>query len=490
MNLFARLALVYFIILSALLITVLNSFYDDIKPSFRQISEESLVDTANLLAELVVLDKSTSSELFDQNFLQNFDRQVQDYRNRTIDAQIWSHRKNQHNINFYITDAQGQVRYHSDDPSQIGEDYSRWLDVSRTLRGEYGARTSRKDKHDELTSAMYVAAPIAINGVTIGVLSVIQPHQSILPFIGKTQRQMLWIGLLVLLTLMLSGVLLVYWYRRMHKRLANYVESIRLGEKASEPKFHDHDFSHLASTLNQLRSELDGKLYIENYIHTLTHELKSPLAAIAAASELLQGPLEKPQQEKFIGNIDAEVKRLQQIIDQLLLLASLENKQTTKTSSIEVKACLQQEIEAIALRLAKKSIRLDTNQLESTPANTTRVQGDHFLIKTALSNLLTNALDFCPEQGRLRVSLNSTSTENLEVTIENTGPHIPEYAKDRLFERFFSTPRPDTMRKSSGLGLCLVEQICQLHHGQIALDNSQWGNDAAVRASITLPSKQ
>ena len=62
----------------------------------------------------------------------------------------------------------------------------------------------------------------------------------------------------------------------------------------------------------------------------------------------------------------------------------------------------------------------------------------------------------------------------------NTGDPIPDYARDRLFERFFSLPRPDTGRKSTGLGLAFVKEVAQLHGGMIAVDNWAGSDGAAV----------
>ncbi|MCP6623539.1 two-component system sensor histidine kinase CreC, partial [Klebsiella pneumoniae] len=80
----------------------------------------------------------------------------------------------------------------------------------------------------------------------------------------------------------------------------------------------------LAEAVQKMRTELEGKDYVERYVHTLTHELKSPLAAIRGAAELLEGEMPAEQRQRFVANIASEGARLQQLIERLLNLALVE----------------------------------------------------------------------------------------------------------------------------------------------------------------------
>lgn len=482
MSVFSRLAIFYFVLLSVALTFAWHVFYDDIKPSFRQISEEAMVDNANLMAEILVPLLQQPQPDFSA-----LEQTVVNFHKRDPKAIIWSHTKNSTNLQFYITDGTGTVIYHSYDQSQIGEDYSQWRDVFRTLQGDYGARTSRRDPEDKESGQMYVAAPIIADSRLLGVFTLIKPHESILPFIGEAEFQLTAAGLTLLAVLTLTGLALVIWYKRMLEQLMYYVERVRRGKKAKHPRFEEKGFSQLSDALQHMRAELDGKLYVENYTHTLTHELKSPLAAIAAATELLQTDLTENKRAQFVGNIEAEVSRMQQIIEQLLLLASLENRQSSDTERIDMDGLMRRALEAAQPRLMHKQIHLDIEQLKIEGI---QVHGDHFLLSTAVSNLLTNALDFCPVGGTIQLSSKQSKPRSaqrfLELSICNTGGHIPDYAKARIFERFFSTTRPDSKRKSSGLGLCVVEQICELHNGSISLNNIELNGEKAVQAFVVL----
>jgi two-component system sensor histidine kinase CreC len=112
------------------------------------------------------------------------------------------------------------------------------------------------------------------------------------------------------------------------------------------------------------------------------------------------------------------------------------------------------------------------------------VEVDPFLIHLALSNLVQNALEFSPAGSVVRIHA-GREHEGVRVCIEDQGPGIPHFAKDKVFERFFSLERADTGRKSTGLGLNFVKEIAKLHHGEITLENLP---TRGLRATVRLPS--
>jgi two-component system sensor histidine kinase CreC len=108
-----------------------------------------------------------------------------------------------------------------------------------------------------------------------------------------------------------------------------------------------------------------------------------------------------------------------------------------------------------------------------------RVNGDRFLLQRALANLLHNALEFSPEGGSIDVAVASTRRHH-EIRVRDHGPGLPEFAEKRVFDRFYSLPRPGTGRKSTGLGLSFVREIADLHHGTVELKNHPEGGALAV----------
>ena len=92
------------------------------------------------------------------------------------------------------------------------------------------------------------------------------------------------------------------------------------------PQLADDEIGQLGRAFEEMRVALEGKQYVENYVQTLTHEMKSPLAAIQGAAELLGEEMPAERRSRFLANIESETGRLQQLIEKLLLLTSIENR--------------------------------------------------------------------------------------------------------------------------------------------------------------------
>jgi len=106
--------------------------------------------------------------------------------------------------------------------------------------------------------------------------------------------------------------------------------------------------------------------------------------------------------------------------------------------------------------------------------------GEPFLLRQALGNLLENALDFTSQNGLLRFSAERIG-EKVELRLFNETTPIPDYALPRLSERFYSLPRPDSGRKSTGLGLNFVEEVVKLHGGSMRIGNVERGVEVVLQ---------
>jgi len=233
--------------------------------------------------------------------------------------------------------------------------------------------------------------------------------------------------------------------------------------------------------VERMRTQLEGKDYVERYVHTLTHELKSPLAAIRGASELLQGPMSEQQRQRFAANIESESARMQHLIERLLGLAQVEQRQDLEDQQQIALAAMVDEL------LMARSVRIENAGLQvrqRIPA-VARLYGEPFLIRQAIGNLLENALDFTPPGGLLAFELEQHG-QRVALSLYNQGEAIPDYALGRLSERFYSLPRPGTGRKSTGLGLNFVEEVLQLHGGSLEIANVEDG----VRVRLWLPASR
>lgn len=470
MPLGVRIFLVYFLFVGLAGWFVLGTVMDEIRPGVRQSTEETLVDTANLLAEILRDDVR-----FGRLQQSHWPQLLKAYGQRRPQAQIWGVEKQAVSHRVYVTDARGIVLLDSTG-SAVGQDYSRWNDVYLTLRGQYGARTTREDPADENSSVMHVAAPIRDGGQIIGVVSVAKPNQSLQPYIERSQRRLGWLGAgLIGLGLLIGGVL-SWWLSGSLRKLTRYALAVSQGRRAELPALRGGELTQLAGALQKMRSELEGKDYVERYVHTLTHELKSPLAAIRGAAELLEGDMPAEQRQRFVANIASEGARLQQLIERLLGLAVVEQRQGLEECvAVELRELVGELLQAQEARIRSAGLRV-----ENAVAAGLAVAGERFLLRQALANLLDNALDFTPAGGELRFTARVDGAW-IELCLFNQGEPIPDYALPRLTERFYSLPRPPSGRKSTGLGLNFVQEVALLHHGELSLGNVPGGVCATLR---------
>lgn len=468
MKLGIRLLLGIFLIVGLAAYFVLSTFSKEVKPGVRQGMEVALVDTANLLAELAAEDLAQNS-LQKGRLAEAFAR----YRARDVRASIWGMVKDQTALRLYVTDDQGIVRFDSEGEA-VGMDYSRWNDVRMTLRGQYGVRASRLDPGDASTSSMYVAAPVRWEGRLIGVLTVIAPTASVQPFARRSERHIRNAGAVLIGASLLIGLIFTWWLTRDVAKLRTYARSVGADGRTPLPSLGAPELQELGTALEAMRARLDGREYVERYVHNLTHEMKSPLAAIRGAAELLREPLADEDRDRFAINIIQQEKRMRDLVDRMLSIAELQNRQTLKNPGpLDFRVLLTGVIASREPHAARRGVALISEGEAGGP-----VTGEAFLLEQALGNLLDNAISFAPEGTAVRVMVNSEG-KSLNVTVRDHGPGLPDFAREKVFTPFFSLPRPDGESKGTGLGLCFVREVLLLHGGTVSLENHPEGGAVA-----------
>jgi two-component system sensor histidine kinase CreC len=412
--------------------------------------------------------------ILEQEIKQNGDIQTDRIRKafkqaakRQFTANIYKLVKTRIDEGVLITDAKGMVIFDSNSGKAEGQDYSRWRDVSLTLQGKYGARSTRRNPSDPLTSTLHVAAPLYFHGRIMGAVVVNKPAASINFFLQTARDKILVAGLIACFAVIVMGIGFSLWITHPIQRLTQYAIAVRNGEKAAFPPLGKSEIAHMGQAFEEMRTVLEGRKYIEQYVQNLTHELKSPLAAIQGAVELLQGEMPVEERERFLGNIQMETDRMGGIVEKMLQLSELENRrQLAHREAIDLGSLINKLIERVEPRLQQKQL-----QLLPRGAEEITILGEAFWLEIAILNLFHNAIDFSPSQGVIDLALKREGSDQCQLIIEDQGPGIPEYAQGKIFDKFFSLPRPDTGKKSTGLGLSLVKEIVKLHSGEIHLAN-------------------
>ena len=473
-RIFAVLLLIYLAGTVLLLYRVLA----DLDPRYRESAEDSLVETAQLVATLVeqdlqggAIDTHRLGPLFDA------------LRTRRFEAHIFSHTKTQVDLRLAVTDGAGRVLFDSQGRA-AGADHSRWNEVLLALRGQYGARTTPDEPGRPETSVMYVAAPVRSNGAIVGVVSVGKPVQSFGQFVEAARRKTLYVGLLSAAGVALFGLLMSVWVVRPLGLLTDFAAYVRSQRRLQPASLARVAVRIVRDAFDDMRDALAGRNYVADYVQTLTHEVKSPLSAIRGAAELLQDPAMPPQdRRRFLGNIVQETGRIQEVVDRMMELTRLEARRSlAHVAPVALGPLLDEVLAAASHAAAPRRVRIE----REGGADAT-VEGDRFLLRRAIANLVDNAVDFSPDGGTVRVGL-ACEDPRAVVTVRDGGPGVPDYARDKVFEKFYSLARPATGRKSTGLGLSFVRQVALLHHGRVALGNGDGGGAVATLSLPLLPS--
>jgi two-component system sensor histidine kinase CreC len=445
----------------------------ELRPRYLEAVEEALVDQANILAALV------ESQIQDEKIpIAGLRTGLQQAAARRFEARIYRLTKTQVEERIYVTDDKGIVLFDSQGGKEEGRDFSRWRDVYLTLQGSYGARTTRLEPSDPRTSVLHVAAPLRRQGKIVGVLIVSKPTTNINFFLETARPQILIAGGIAAVAVIVLGTLLSLWVTRPIQKLTAYAQAVRDGRPAILPDVGGSEMRVMGEALEEMREALEGKKYVEHYVQSLTHELKSPLAALQGAAELLNEEMPMEDRRRFLANIRKEAERMSQIVDRMLKLASLEARRGLgPTEQVDLASLAGEAVSRLRPTWEKKGLKISIDAMDCPTV------GERFLLEEALGNLLQNAIDFSPPQGTIRIAVRATP-EGARVAVEDEGPGIPDFAREKIFERFFSLPHPDTGEKSTGLGLSFVREIAALHGGRIRGENR---SPCGAAFELTLP---
>jgi two-component system sensor histidine kinase CreC len=469
----------------------------DIDPRYRESAEDSLVDTAQLMAALV--ESASPDGTLHVDALAPVFRSL--YARR-FSADIYGVVKTRVELRMTVVDRQGTVVFDSravaeaaEDAgapasaaasvTQVGADHSRWRDVFLALRGDYGARTTADVEGDPRTSVMYVAAPIhdaapGGGGAIIGAVSVGKPVQSFGQFVEAARRKTLELGATSVVAVLLLVVILSVWLVRPFGVIGDYVRYVRAERSLSLPRLGRRALGAFGAAYDEMRDALAGRNYVADYVQTMTHEVKSPLSAIRGAAELLHEPMGDADRARFVANIAREAQRIQELVDRMMELTALESrKRLDRLEPVALRALAAEVAASAAPAALARGVALEVLPGDADPL----VSGDAFLLQRALANLVDNAIDFSPPGGRITIGV-VVHARSCDLVVRDQGPGIPDFAEGKVFEKFYSLARPATAKKSTGLGLSFVKEIAELHHGRATLKNLP---DAGALATLSLP---
>jgi two-component system sensor histidine kinase CreC len=356
----------------------------------------------------------------------------------------------------------------------MGTSFAQWRDVVLALRGEYGARTTHAEGAP--CSSMYLSVPVWVQQKVQGVVTVVKPNCLGNELIAKTKSQIVVGASLVFTGAGIAAIVATVIITRPLRRLTTYVRALRDGKPASVPVLPPGELQELGGTIAELRTALDGSHRIDRYARTISHELKSPITAIRGSVEVLREASDIETRDRFLTNIERETSRMYNLIESLVTINSLPlapdlcGGERLKLSDV-VEECIN-ELKPLA---DSRGI-----SIHSSVSPQSDLVGNRFWLSEVLRNVIRNGVEFAPSTEGV-VSIGLTNEKGFLVCrIADNGPGIPDWALPKIFDQFFSLPRPNQNRRSSGLGLSIAREVIERMHGTISVRNQEEGGAEVV----------
>jgi two-component system sensor histidine kinase GlrK len=300
---------------------------------------------------------------------------------------------------------------------------------------------------------------------------------------GLQRRLMLQAMALVPAALILAAVF-TFLITRPLRQMDRAIRRLGDGDFSKPAKIvGPRDLEQLGERLNWMRTRLlEVEQEKNRFLHHISHELKTPLTAIREGAELLN--------EGVVGNLNAQQREITAILrDNTLQLQKLIenlldfNIATSRASQLRVESvAVHQLIDAV---LADHKVALLARQLVLDKSlQPVELEGDRAKLHTLVDNLISNAIKFSPEQGQLRVRLESQG-EQVIIEVADSGPGIPESERRRIFDAFYQgASAANGHVRGTGLGLSIAREYAQAHGGYIEVIDSE---DQGACLRIVLP---
>jgi two-component system, OmpR family, heavy metal sensor histidine kinase CusS len=304
-------------------------------------------------------------------------------------------------------------------------------------------------------------------------------------------RQYEWLAALLLVWSAAGGALIGWFFlRRASDVLKRVADSARKVHGPAE--IVDVDVSNAPDEIRDVVDALHELLHniqIATERHrvlyaSMAHELRAPIQNLVGATEVaLMSRRDADSYRRVLESNLEELRELGDAIDNLMTICA--PRATTQQTT------LQEEFDVIAearLRLERERARANRAGvgLYLETVGDTRMHGDRESVLRAIRNLVANAIDWSPRNGTVRVHI-AGEEEQVEITVEDTGPGVPPDLRDKIFDPFYRGPTAHGRRVGYGLGLAIVKDAADRHGGTVVVDGAPGGG---ARFRLTLPRKR
>ena len=376
------------------------------------------------------------------------------------------------NLRVVLYDPEGKVLHDTQKKWAAGTDHSAQKEVKRAMDSRYGARWERDDYRRIVV--LYSAIPVLRKGEVVGIVSIIKTTADVRKSVIRSLKDLALPALLAFALATLVSYALSTYLTRIITGLARQAGRIADGEPGIRLEtWSKSELGDLSRAVERMRSKLEGKAYVEEMALTLSHEIKTPLASIRGAAEILDQAPEPDVRAKFLGNIFAEVDRLSAIVTNFLALSRIESAPAdpaARASLPEVAARV-----ADAFRDRARTISFEAN-LSDTPC---WISMPPEQLRRMMEALLENAFQFTPHGKKVLFT-----TSGASFAVRDEGPGIPPDLQSKIFDRFFTTVNPLTGRRGTGLGLAIVKSLATRYQARLEVESTP---DTGTSVTVHFP---
>ncbi len=320
----------------------------------------------------------------------------------------------------------------------------------------------------------------------IGAVLIVSSAEEIFSVLDEIRKKLFLITIFTCAIIFVLAFFIANLIMEPLKKILVVLEKISAGQLDQRIEIKNkNEFAQLASSFNKMTNKL---AQIENtreeFVSNVSHELKTPLSAIKVLTESMLNEKDIPLDiyREFLSDINSEIDRMTNIVNDLLTLVKLDKKRfPLNISDTNLNNMLENIIKRLTPLADKKNI-----ELEFTCNKNIMLQADEMKLSLAISNLIDNGIKYTPSGGKVKINIDSD--ENFAyITVQDNGIGINESEQEKIFERFYRIDKTrDRETGGTGLGLSITNSTIIMHNGNIKLTSDEGLGTTFV---ITIPLK-
>ena len=377
------------------------------------------------------------------------------------------------------------ILYNDDKLSQLAQQF---LSIITLITQSLNTKTIN-DNALEIVQAKFVTLTKISQKIHLRSDVLINNQADNIDIVAKKLNETMLNSLLTIPMILIISAIFIYLIITPLKLLISRIQSLEQGNFEQEIKLSGSpEIIEIADALEVMRLRLHAlELQKSSFIRHISHELKTPLAAIREGTELLYdnsvGKLNDEQQE-ICYIIKDSVNRLQRLIEDLLdfniVLDSTSLQDSEKTS---IEPIVDSVLSDHKLDIKRKKLKITQNH------ENVSIYSNVKQVKVVLDNVISNAIKYSADHGTINITTECIDNQ-LQLLIKDNGSGIDDTIKEKIFDAFYQGPAPSNNHiKSSGLGLTIVKELLMRLNGDIKIESGQY-NNKGTNVKITLPRAQ